>query len=634
MLPQINRTRDNVTMQNSFMGVNLNSRITEAEFSDMKCMTNDSFPILTSRKKKGIIQTLNKPMGVLGGRYLAFVDDNVLFYDFNPIVELPETDEERQLVMMGAYLVVYPDGLIYNTYTKEIDYVRWEVTVDNAKFSLCKLDGTPFTSDNTWTGDTEPADKSLYWIDTSQNTVVIKMYAESSSSWVSVGTTYVKVQAYGIGEGFNKYDAAFFSGVDEGIPEIYNDYNFNQTNIIYDAYHSDDNPSEDYLVIVGFINKVFYNSGEITIKRGFPMNEKGEEITLDFITESNNRLWGCSTEGHAVYSCKMGDPKNWNCFLGLDNDSYAATVGTQNEFTGIAAWSGYLFFFKEDGFHKLYGTKPSNYEMQWKPCRGVQKGSHKSITVVSEFLFYKARDAVIMYDGSLNIISNNLGLEPFYDAVGGEYRNKYYLSMRDTEYNYKTYVYDVTKGTWVIDDYTHLKYMAYANDGMYIIDYDNRLLVVNTEKIFKKYFPKQEELGVQFNYPFPEDGYYDPIIEVQYEPLYAGNIIEGELEDVIEWSFTTGDLGLDSPYNKYLKRINARLQLDTDSMLKVEVMYDSSGAWEDVMEYYCTKKRSYELPIPVRRADHLRLRFSGRGEVKLFSLAKATEEGSGVNGTV
>ena len=24
------------------------------------------------------------------------------------------------------------------------------------------------------------------------------------------------------------------------------------------------------------------------------MNEKGEEITLDFITESNNRLWGCS----------------------------------------------------------------------------------------------------------------------------------------------------------------------------------------------------------------------------------------------------------------------------------------------------------------------------------------------------
>ena len=62
----------------------------------------------------------------------------------------------------------------------------------------------------------------------------------------------------------------------------------------------------------------------------------------------------------------MGDPKNWNCFLGLDNDSYAATVGTQNEFTGIAAWSGYLFFFKEDGFHKLYGTKPSNYEMQWK----------------------------------------------------------------------------------------------------------------------------------------------------------------------------------------------------------------------------------------------------------------------------
>ena len=632
-LPEIKRKADSITMLSAFKGLNRNAQIEDAEFSDMKCMSNDSFPVLTNRQRRGIIQQMEKPQGVLGGKYLAYVDNNTLYYNFEPIKELEESDVERQLVMMGAYLVVYPDGVIYNTYTKELDNVRLEFEAEKPKFSLCKLDGTAFNSENTWTGDTEPEDKKLYWIDTSQNTVVIKMWSESYSSWLSVGTTYVKVQAYGIGDaGFKPYDAAYFSGVDEGIPEIYNNYKFNQTNIIFDVYHNESNPMEDYLIIVGFINKVFYNSGNVTIKRGFPMDEKGKEVPLDFITENNNRLWACSSEGHAVYSCKMGDPKNWNCFVGLDSDSYAATVGTQNEFTGIVAYSGYLFFFKEDGFHKLYGSKPSNFEMQWKPCRGVQKGSSKSIAVVSEILFYKAKDAVVLFDGSVNVISSNLGLEPFYDAVGGEYRNKYYLSMRDANYDYKTYVYDITKGTWVIDDELQVNYFAYANDGMYLIDYHNTLMLVNNEKMYQWWFPNQEELGDRFLYPFPEEGYDDPETGEHIEPAYPGQIVEGDLEDIIEWSFTTGDIGMNSPYQKYLKRIIIRLQLDTSAKIRIEAMYDSSDVWEQVYEYYCTNKRSYEVPIQLRRCDHVKLKFSGRGDIKLFSIAKATEEGSSING--
>lgn len=62
-------------------------------------------------------------------------------------------------------------------------------------------------------------------------------------------------------------------------------------------------------------------------------------------------------------------------------------------------------------------------------------------------------------------------------------------------------------------------------------------------------------------------------------------------------------------------------------------MYDSSEDWEDVWEYYSTKKKSIEIPIPVQRSDHFQLRFSGNGEMRLYSIAKAIEEGSGVNGT-
>ena len=30
-----------------------------------------------------------------------------------------------------------------------------------------------------------------------------------------------------------------------------------------------------------------------------------------------------------MYACKQGDPTNWYCYAGLDNDSYASTIGTE-----------------------------------------------------------------------------------------------------------------------------------------------------------------------------------------------------------------------------------------------------------------------------------------------------------------
>lgn len=591
-LPEIAQSNDRVTMLSSFMGLNKNPKITENEFADMKNITNDYFPTIGTRKKRGIAKEFTKIQGVLGGAAFSFVDNSKFYYDESYVCDLESSNVERQLVSIGAYVVIFPDGVIYNTQTGDVDYIENEVTTGTAPtLTLCRIDGSPYDAVS---GTTPPGDTTKYWIDTSSNPVVLKMYSSNTSSWVSVGTTFVKFAATDIGVGFSDYDAADFTGVDTG-SWLYNNWDFNQSNIIYKA-------DDDYLVVAGLINSTHTNSDVITVKRKMPQ--------MDYVAELNNRIYGCSSANHEIYACKLGDPKNWYCYAGLDSDSYAATVGTQEEFTGAAAYRGYVFFFKDSGYHQLYGTKPSNFQISWNPGRGVQVGSSKSVCVVNNYLMFKAREGVCLFDGSTQVISENLGAEPYYDAVAGAYRDKYFISMRDDDYRYRVYVYDTSKGTWCIEDSKTFIFTATTSNALYLIADNQTAYMVNNENMYVKRFPSNDT--------YPSDD------------TYPGSMLSGQLEDTLEWMMETGDIGTDSPWQKYLKRLDLRVFLTETSKLRIEISYDSTDDWEVLYEYYCTKKRSYSVPLHVQRCDHLRLRFSGFGEFRLFSIAKIIEEGSDV----
>lgn len=623
-LPVLNQRtskyQDKVSFVNGFLGLNKGLNIPDNEFEDMKNMTTDYYPVFSTRKRRGYFGTLTNPQGICGGDKLIYVDDNKLYINRTFKMNLPATDKQRQLVMMGAYLCIFPDGIVFNTVNDTSEYIENEVTTSSTvTMSMCKLDGTDYTSSNTYIGTTAPSDTTTYkyWLDTSQSdAVVLKMWSDTYSMWTSVATTYVKIAATGIGVGFNDYDSVKFSGI--GI-KGYNDYEFNDTLIVYKA-------SENYLIVAGLMNLSYTQNDPVTVKRQLPK--------MDFVCELNNRIYGCrygeNNEGqwvNEIYASKLGDPKNWNAYAGLASDSYAASCGSEGPFTGIAAYQGYLFFFKEDGFHKLYGREPSNFQMIYRPGRGVAVGCSKSIAVVNQILFYKARDAIVAYDGSENIVSTKLGVEMYYDAMAVGYRNKYYVSMRDKEYKYRLYVFDINKATWCTEDNLKVKFMVYAQNATYIIDNDNRLLCINEEDIYDLYFPKQI---VDENNRITVSGVdYDSKYGFPNETLYPGPVAHGATEGIFEWSFTTGDLGLDNPYNKYLKRVHLRMQQDTNSKVKIEIEYDSSGEFEYVTELYSKKKRSFDIPIVVKRADHVRLKISGWGEYKLYSITKVVESGSG-----
>ena len=125
----------------------------------------------------------------------------------------------------------------------------------------------------------------------------------------------------------------------------------------------------------------------LTIKRTVP--------DMDFLCENENRLWGCKED--TIYASKLGDIFNWNVFDGVATDSYSVNVGSAGDFTACCSYLGYPCFFKEEHIYKVYGDKPSNFQVMGSASLGVEAGSDASIAIAGETLFYLARTGIVAY---------------------------------------------------------------------------------------------------------------------------------------------------------------------------------------------------------------------------------------------
>ena len=225
------------------------------------------------------------------------------------------SDSQKTFASLGAYLVVMPDKLTYNRTTGE--FKSMEVS---------------------WTGSVKLQDGTYAEEEAKANTI----YARGAN-WSSLFNVGDAVTI----EGCTKHEANNFTPI---IREIDGDYLrfYENTFVIDDG--GDQEPS-------------------VTIKRTMP--------DLDFLVENENRLWGC--KGDTIYASKLGDPFNWNVFDGLATDSYAVDVGSPGDFTAAFSYLGYPIFFKEEYIYKVYGTKPSNFQVMSSASLGVEKGSHNGL---------------------------------------------------------------------------------------------------------------------------------------------------------------------------------------------------------------------------------------------------------------
>lgn len=595
-LPKLNYIATSRDMVEEFRGYNHNLRIGDGEFYDMKNLTSTHYPVLSPRGKRGTYQYPegsgedHTPNGLVAKDALCYVDGTKLFINNKEVVGLVLTDSPKQLISMGAYIIIMPDKKYINTkdFTDygniEASFPSVEGDTVTATYEMCKLDGSVY--ENVVKNSTAPENPSnmQLWIDTSSTPHSLKQYSETSKVWNQIATTYIRISAPNIASSFKQYDAVKISGMPtDRIPQL-EDLE-GKTSVLWDAHHDEENPSNDYIVVIGFIDEVVTQETKLHIERTMPI--------MDFIIESGNRLWGCrygeSATGEIVneiYASKLGDFKNWNCFMQISTDSFVASLGTDGQFTGAITHLGYPLFFKENYVHKVYGNYPANFQIQTTACRGVQDGSGKSLAIVNEVLYYKSRNAVCAYDGSLPMeISSALGDEAYSDAVAASHGNKYYISMKDSSGTYNLFVFDARKGLW----------------------------------------HKEDNLAVKEFCSCRNELYYIPQESTKIKTMFGSGTVDTAPTN---WMAETGIIGMYTPDKKYISRLNIRMSMDIGTKVQLYVQYDSLGVWELVYTMNSTSLRSFSIPIRPKRCDHFRLRIVGEGDAKIFSIAKTLEQGS------
>lgn len=593
-MQEVTRYRD---MISAFGGYNHQLSCQDGQFYDMKNMTSQYFPILSPRPSRGIVRSLTNPQGILDKEELMWIDDGKLYVDGEEIpldgvtLSSEESMNPKTMAKMGAYVIIMPDKVWYNADNGECGYM--ESKYENASgskvtFTLCEANGATITwHDATYYEENEPKNGD-YMMTTTNGKTSLKVYAESTSIWMTVATTYMQISATGIGKGFEKEDGIKIT-IDK--PEGW-DYASNifvneeeDGRLSTNTYVAD--KTDDSITILAMLdaNKEFTDL-TITVERKVP--------DMAFITECNNRLWGCSKDGHEIYCCKLGDVKNWNCFMGIATDSWAVTIGSDGKFTGAITYLGYPMFFKEDGLIKISVSGTGGHQTKETKCRGVQRGSERSLAILNETLYYKSTTGICAYAGSLPAsISDDLGEVRYSDAVASTIDNRYYISMKDKEGKYHLFVYDQKTGIWCKEDNTEVLYFCKHGDDLYYIDVADK---------------KMKSVGGTLLY----------------------DVAEMKTEGKFDWFVESGTIGYTSPDNKYVSRINVRISLEFGTNVDFYLQYDSQDEWEHKFNMSGKGTRTFTIPVIPKRCDHFKYKLVGRGGCKIHSITKTTEQGSDI----
>ena len=598
-------------MTTTFLGYNRQEIIRDGEMYDTKNLSGDIYPSLGLRKKRGITSydTVGQdpvPLTGINGRdQLTFVRGTEVFYNLNKVqgltVSAAAADNPKKIVNFGAYVCIWPDKKYFNT-VQLSDYGSMErlftIAGQNVSLTMCRGDGTNYDMAAitvSATAPTSPTNGKL-WIDQSGDNDVLRQYSSATDEWVEVPSVYVKISATGIGHGLKEYDAIDISGleaVSTASARIKSMVSaLNGSMIVYFA-------GEDYVVIAGIISET-----QAALKTDTTVKADLSIPDLDWITESNNRLWGCryglkGTEVVNEIRCsKLGDFRNWNCFMGLSTDSYVASVGTDGPFTAAVTQKGYPVFLKENVIHQVYGTTPSSFQVQAVVCRGCQDGSGNSAVVVNEQVYYKSRTGVMMFDGSMPVdVSEQLGDVLYSNARAGALKGKYYICMKDKTNHWALFTYDTEQKVWYREDDFHALGFGRVNDELYAIDEDNNTLVAMTGSMgtLEEDFPWAAEFGIS---------------GMKYTPTSNGYSRE------------------DTAGKRYISRFDIRAYMEEDTQAQLKIMYDSSGEWESVGQFSGSRMGTKLIPVLPKRCDHLRVRIEGTGEIRIYSIARLLEVGA------
>lgn len=509
-----------------FKGYNVRPVIADGEMRDMENLSSDGYPNLTQRKMRRVVSDkYTNPSSIASRKEkLVVVDGTNVYYD--GVVVGVVTAGEKQIASINSKICIFPDKKYYDTVEQEFGFLDASFAMETTDASYIKV---------------------------------------SSNALILTGSTF---------KGFKAGDAVSISGFEKRPGN-------NLSAILVSATDTMLEFAPDTFTVLesdstySSADKNYKENGSISITRTAP--------DLDFVMEYNNRLWGCA--GSTIYASKLGDPTNWNYFNGLSMDSYAVDVGSDGDFTGCAATPSHLVFFKDNVLHKLYGSKPSNFQTMDVKADGVQKGCENSLCLINGILYYKSRNGIMVYDSGVpECISNALGEEDFREAAAGTDGVKYYISMKmQMDGSWHMFAFDPRNGMWHREDDTHAQQFAYCNGELTYID-------AATGKIMST---------------------------------------SGGVDEEIHWHAQLGEFIEYSEDKKIYSKVKARMKLDAGSRVTISVSVDG-GAFIPVSTINAQSERVAFVPIIPIRCDRFAIRLDGVGRCKVESVVREYTTGSEV----
>ena len=608
ILSNRNGLKNTRNMLRVFGGLNETYSCTEAEYSAGINFSARNFPALSTRLPRRKLREEADLNGMYHLNGLLTVCGRDLVYTPDDTDEMEVTLKDavengrKTLVGIGTKILIFPDKLAFDTASRKVSALGavWSGKNASVEFAPCDAEGKVYEVSGCGPAEPDkPTDGQLFlrvedpekpW--SSEST--LEVYSEASGNWSAVVLDYCRISAKGVGTDFAAEDTVTLTG---SAAEQAGQWNkLDGDRIVYDAGADALRVKADpggewfygrltrtgaavrWVSLDGSVSREFVSAEVVELERRVP--------DMDYLTECDNRVWGCSNKENVIYACKLGDPTNWFSYRGIAADSYAVTVGSDGAFTGAATCMGYALFFKENTLHKLYGSKPSDFQLSSLRCRGVARNAARSLCVLNETLYYLSPDGVMAWDGSIPAkVSAALDagrLANVKQAVGGALDGRYYLHV-SRENEVRLLVYDTERGLWHEEDVCSFE-MASTGGQLYL--WDGRALWAAD--------PSRETAGQRSE----------------------------ETEQGVEFALTTGDLGLDSPEERYLSRLTLRLDAACRSRVTVDVSYDG-GPWENAAALTVEgPRRNCDLHLVPRRCASLRLRLWGYGQITLRSLAK------------
>ena len=580
------------TIFTTFGGLDLRRSGSPYSFISMTNMSSSGYPALSPRSKRAYLE-LEEEEGsedkILGMTCADVMSDGVIrpnalitvtknrifaYYEVNGTLTrklltyisstyADTSGKPKQLLVMGSVLYIFPDKRYINLMSAtDHGFLESKTSLSTGAQDS---DGSKFFYEVVAKGCTRDGD------DLASGFSYVKLYRNKYKQ-NSEGGKGDFLGTVPIGSGFSSLDGITVSG-------------FPLRNL--NGSYSIETIAADntYIVIPGTVGGTASGGAPVTIARTLP--------EMDYICSCKNRLWGCRYGNDAagnpvneIYACALGDAKNWNRYIGVSTDSYAASCGHSGAFTGAMSYDGRPLFFKEDCIIRVYGDYPAEFTVTESDMRGSQVGSEKSGAVVHDTLFYKTHSGIVMYNGGAPVnVDAALGETVYKNAVAGSCGGKYYVSMEDTNGIRSLFVYDVGLKLWHREDELSVQSFCRCGSNLYMLVSDTRIICVRAD--------------------------------------YASSI--GTEEEAVYWSCESGRLDYSEPGKKHVRSLSLCAVLPPSSCMRLQVEYDGSGTWRDCAFLRGKSTVSSTVTLRPRRCSFFRYRLSGIGDCTLLSLAKQTE---------